>query len=319
MSLDELLERIDRKRYLDSILGRIDLTWDIIQRYSEIDWTYRCLSLYAPLDYIIEYTALPWDYNIISERKDLDIEFIKLYKDNLNWKLISENVDMSDVINNPELPWNWKAISSNKKVTQDDLIENPQCEWDYSKLSNHIDINFVYSNIDLSWNYSVLSERVNINFILQNPTMPWDFSRMSSNPTLTIQYILDHPNNEWRWCSIINNNNMYDLLNHNIHMKDFEAFQRIYPDYCIENYPVHDLNWKMLSYHVSLDILNKYPDLPWYNISMNVNMTMDYVLKHPLYKWNYTILLFDNHITLQDILDNWHLPWHIGNVIEFKY
>ena len=93
----------------------------------------------------------------------------------------------------------------------------------------------------------------------------------------------------------------------------------MYPDYCVENYPVQDLNWKKLSDHASLDILDKYPNKPWHNISLNNNITMEYVLSHLDYNWIYKDLVFDNHITLQDILDNWHLPWHIGNVIGFKY
>lgn len=321
MALEAFIERIDPNEYIDALSKRVDLTWDIIQKYEDVEWPIEALSRLAPLDYIEQHPDKPWNYYKISDRQDLTIDFIKIFKDKLDWECISANVDFQDVLDNPELSWNYQALSYNNKIKSDDILENPHYEWDYSNLSSIIDVNFVYANPDLPWDYSSLSDRINLDFIRQNPDKSWNYGILSRNPNLTIDFILEHRSKLWWWLALYQNTNidLNDLITHNLHTHNTFAFQYTYLEYCIENLP--NVNWIEASQNAPFDLIDKYPDKPWITnqFSENINITMNYVLEHPELDWNYMDLSNMNKITLQDVLDHWDLPWDINSVIEFKY
>lgn len=321
MSLDELLQRIDISRWEYYISQRKDFTWQHIQKNNNIPWSVNTLSRLAPLEYIENHPNKSWDYIEISKRTDLTIDFIKVFKDNLDWECISANVDFQDVLDNPELPWQYQALSYNNKITSDYLIEHPDISWDYSNLSSNIDINFVYANPDLPWDYEVLSDRINLEFIRQNPDKSWNYDILSRNPNLTIDFILENRSKLWGWLSLYQNTtiDLNDLITHKLYTHNTFAFQYTYLEYCIENNLMYD--WIEASQNVSLDIINKYPDKPWNKsyLSKNNNMTIDYVLEHPEIDWSFRDLSIFNQITLQDVLDHWELPWDLLFVIQYKY
>ena len=326
MSLHDLLQRIDINTYIGDVSEREDLTWELIQKYSSLSWSVDSLSRLAPLDYIIEHPEQTWNYYEISARKDLTIDFIKEFQDLLDFEIISENINIEDVINNPELPWDYIALSINSKVTSDDLINHSELPWDYQVLSAHIDVNFVYANPQCDWYYPSLYDRIKLDLILPsgNKYINDDhikYCYLSENPNLTIDYILEHLDKPWQWEKIYSNPNisLEDIIKRNLHNQYFNAFQQVYPDYCVEN--LKKLSWRIITQYVSLDIFDKYPKKPWdyAELSKNKNLTMDYVLAHPDIKWNYEQLSCDNQITLSDVLDHWDLPWDIHGVLEYKY
>ena len=44
---------------------------------------------------------------------------------------------MSDVLNNPDKPWNWTGLSLNNNITMSDVLNNPDKPWDWSCLSRN--------------------------------------------------------------------------------------------------------------------------------------------------------------------------------------
>ena len=61
---------------------------------------------------------LYWDFESISRNPNLIIDFIKKYKDKMNWYVVSGNKNMTlDIIkSNPDLAWNYRGISKNPNL-----------------------------------------------------------------------------------------------------------------------------------------------------------------------------------------------------------
>lgn len=320
MTLDDLLDRINIDQFFVELYLRQDFTWQHVQKYPNIRWSAWSISKIAPLDYIINNPMMNWPFDYISERPDLTIPFMKHFSNKLDWFRISARIDFHLVIENPDLPWCSEGLSLNEKITVDEIIENPQIEWNFKLLSKHIDINFIYANTALLWDDKTLLKRVNLNFIREHFNPKWlDYSAISYNPNLTIEFILEYPSFYWYWESVYANLKLEDIIKHHLQLAHFEAFQRVYPNYCVEHYQENILNWPILANRVSLDILEKYPNKPWTDLSYNKNITMDFILEHPALPWDYKGLSGNNQITLQDILNNWDKPWSIDQVLKYKY
>lgn len=313
MTLEALIERIDPSKYINEISERKELTWLIIQKYPTLPWKTMALSILAPLKYITQHPDKPWDYTEISGRTDLTIDFIKQHQDKLNFGYISWFIDFQHVLDNPELPWNWKYLSANKKITQDDLIENPELPWNWKYLSSHIDLQFVYANTELPWDYSVLCRRVGLEFILQNPQCERDYFMMSRNPNITIDFILEHPTKSWQWAYITECHNLDDILKYPQCKWDYTIIQRKYPEYCIENCPAFSLNPDIISQYANLDAIKKYTrPINYTNLSKNKNLTIDFIRQNQDKPWDYVEL--SKIMSLNDILNNWDLPWNIYSI-----
>ena len=290
-----LLQRIDINTHIGDISKRKDLTWSIIQKYSSLTWPNKALSRVAPLDYIEHHPEQTWDFSEISSRQDLTIDFIRLYKDKLNWAELSKVTDIDIILNNTDLPWLFESVSQNKTVTQNHLLENPDLHWEYSYLAKHIDLEF----------------------IKQNPQCKWGVYGLSKNPTLTIDYILQNRARGWDWEAVIRNPNisLHDIIDNEIQFNAFPEFHEVYADYMLEH---SDYTFHSVNIHASLDAIDKHPNRCW-KYSINKNMTIDYVLEHPEIEWSFADLSKNNKITLQDVLNHWELPWDISSVIKYKY
>ena len=57
---------------------------------------------------------------------------------------------MSDILNNPDKPWDWYYFSANSNITMSDVLNNPDKPWDWSRLSENknITIEFIEKNIN---------------------------------------------------------------------------------------------------------------------------------------------------------------------------
>lgn len=85
---------------------------------------------------------LKWDWRAISYGKKYTIDFIRKYKNKLDFYFISSNasIKMSDVVNNPDLPWNYSQISFNSNVTHDFVLKHPDWNWDGNLLAQNKNI-----------------------------------------------------------------------------------------------------------------------------------------------------------------------------------
>jgi hypothetical protein len=72
----------------------------------------------------------------ISQHPNMTFEFVKKYKDNVNWYYISKhpNIKWDDFINNPTLNWNIFSLMKNPNITDEQITEQIKKECDFLKL-----------------------------------------------------------------------------------------------------------------------------------------------------------------------------------------
>ena len=81
--------------------------------------------------------------------------------------------------------------------------------------------------------------------------------------------------------------------------------------YLLEKYPDKPWNWRWISMNpnITVDFIEKHPDKPWdwEGISMNPNITMEFIEKHSDKPWNWYFISRYQNITM-DIIEkykNW--------------
>jgi hypothetical protein len=89
------------------------------------------------------------------------------------------------IIDNPDKPWDWTAISKNSNITMKDINDNPDKPW--------------------NWCYISMNPNITMKDILDNLDKPWKWGYISMNPNITMKDILDNPDKPWNWYSISSN------------------------------------------------------------------------------------------------------------------
>jgi hypothetical protein len=51
------------------------------------------------------------------------------------WLSYSKITTMTDVLANPEKPWEWSGLSCNPSISMKDVLANPEQSWDWGSLS----------------------------------------------------------------------------------------------------------------------------------------------------------------------------------------
>ena len=279
------------KVYWTSISANINISMDIIEENSDLNWDSFGIACNPNLtiDFItanknkfqtiwhwteisrnkniqmkdIENNLdLDWDWNSIAENKNLTIEFVKKYANRLNWAYVSSNKNMTlDIIrSNPDLPWDY---SGNIIISiPNSISSNP-----------NLTINFITArvaslkeNSDKDWNWAFISANSNItmNDIEQNPNYVWNYNYISKNKNLTEDFIMKNLDEDWDWDFIsINPNIRFDIIQRHI-------------------------GWSWGWYFISMkedityDIIESNLDLPWnwMGLSANSNLTEEFIRKN---------------------------------------
>lgn len=69
------------------------------------------------------------------------------------------NITIEFIKQNLNKNWGWISLSRNPAIKLQDIIDNPNLPWNYNTMSSNpnITLNFVYRNIDKNWNWEELS------------------------------------------------------------------------------------------------------------------------------------------------------------------
>ena len=100
----------------------------------------------------------------------------------LSW---NPNITWNDVVNNPDIRWNYLPLSQNQHITWDIIEANPTKPWDYI---------FIAHNPNITWD-----------IIEANPTKPWYYLIYSSNPNITWDIVSQHPEYDWAITALLKN------------------------------------------------------------------------------------------------------------------
>ncbi len=163
------------------------LTWDIILKTDEKKLNWRVISKesYVTWDIVVSNPERPWDYRSLSENKNIPLE------------IIFQSYRSSLLASDSRVEWNWHYISYFKIPNWKTIVNNPDIPFDYEALSNtnFITLDILYETEGRKWNWSALSENLSIplddvytNLMSKNP-LPWDLNSLSIREDLTIDFI----------------------------------------------------------------------------------------------------------------------------------
>ncbi len=211
ISLEYLVSLPFWQFYTASLSSNISLTPEFLESNLGLpnwDWYYLSFNKSIPLSFIdvklisgdVRYK---WNWDGISNRTDLTLEFILKYAGKLDWKFVSYNMNFSTVLHqfvesNLSLPWDFKSLSCNAVVATPQFILKhfePRVECKNGRVIVGGDGKIPYAK----WNWKDLSRISPLSFIHEYPEFDWDFREVSLNTSLTIPFILLHLNKDWNW------------------------------------------------------------------------------------------------------------------------
>lgn len=162
------------------------------------------------LERLIEmYPNKEWDWVQLSNNPDITFEFILKHKDKKwNWDRVSQNINIKiqNVVDHPYLRWEMMRLAANPSITLQDVLNYPtpygEEEWDPFSLSHNRSIPIQYL-LSKEWDVDMqrISRRADLTLqiVLDHPDEEWDWGYLSSNPGITLQDIYDNPHLEWNW------------------------------------------------------------------------------------------------------------------------
>jgi hypothetical protein len=175
----------------NSIVENKTLTIDRLVQIADKITNWARLTDIMEIKDIVNHPELPWERELIGWNATLlisnddfeeqllvpehpTVEYLINHPDT-DWTNFTKYVDYTIVINRPDLPWNYDALS--EKDLPIDVIREHQ------KLLN----------------FQILSMFTNPQIILDNPDLPWDYDYVSGNNRLSFQMVLDNPNIPWNY------------------------------------------------------------------------------------------------------------------------
>lgn len=268
-----------------------------------------------------------------------------------DWDALSEhkNITMLDILRYPCFTWNYAYISINPNLTVEYVIS-----MDISrKINNMSDPNCHMYDEECGQNddncYCWAKRHI---FLFSNPSLPISFilekyqdmcycceiSDIMANPNMTLDIIENYlsrdcePNN--RFCQFYKFKNSFDKISKNPNIT-FEF---------IKKYITKNWDWTLLTIHPNIKIQDifdnpTYPwkpnywdnpnimpndlisknileDKPWFEVSKSVNVSIEYILNHKEYPWNWAGVSANPNLTIQHISENPDILWDFFKIYD---
>ena len=307
------------------------------------------------IDYLIENNKIT-DFNTLSKFKNINEYIINRYPNKpWDWEWLIENTNIilipNNLIEKYENRQDYYKLSRNQNITQEFILKYPNKNWDIEYLIENNKITnfkaltkfkYIYSYIInkysyKTWDWEWLIENTDINIeyhipfnLIEKYPYKWDYQYLSYNPNLTEDFILKYSYQNWDIDYLIKNNKITDF-------NALSKFKSICK-YIIDKYPTKswDCEWLIentdinIEYHIPFNLIEKYP-YKWFYfyLSINPNLTEEFILKYPYQYWNIDYLIKNNKITDfnalskfrnidEYIIDNypnkpWNWEWLIKN------
>ena len=186
-----------------------NITIDLIKTRLNYPWCWFILSQHINLDDIMKNPSLPWEWDGLSFRRDITLNFVKRFNTlkpmpiTINYHF-EYSVDINNIINEfPHLPYKWYIISHNPSITWDIIVSNPNRQWDWYWLSTNPNVTWevVTANPNKNWNWSGLSSNPNVNWDIVKTHLnnDWNWDYLSENPSMTWDIITTNSDMPWQW------------------------------------------------------------------------------------------------------------------------
>lgn len=311
-SMQHVIDNPDLPWDWDLINTHEKLTLNHVKQNLTLPWNLGCLSYRTNVNEILNNLELPWDWNTVSARVTniniiennpdfpwnvesirgelITIDFI--LKMNAKQKLtklsaVSGNpkIKMEDILNNLDLPWDWRNVGLNKSITIEDIMNHSELPWDWSIICNKQDGNgryvvsqpMIISNSHLPWKTNMLQPHIEKPFsfklVLENPDADWNWKWLHGCSDLTMEHILQFSDKDWSWYMLSRNHNFSS-----------DIFLKL---------PDKNWDWKYLSGYgrdkVPFDVILKLPDKDWdwNSLSNDPNLPIKCVLELKDKPWDW--------------------------------
>lgn len=153
------------------ILSHFELPWNsrelsdritdlhFVFTHLDFDWNWESLDKKFSVDeFLAEYKQHPdiyfFDFEDFSNNKSLTVKFILEHEEtDWNYRIISKNIDLSEIQNNPNFEWKWEDVSDNKSLTSEFILSHLDEKWNWEKIFQNPNIDYdilADSKIDLS-------------------------------------------------------------------------------------------------------------------------------------------------------------------------
>lgn len=229
------------------------------------EWGMGIVSMRPKLESILKYPLLQWDrYLMTYYRSPIDMRILDLElpnaRGNWDWKTISYITDMEYVRTHPDKQWYRDQLCFNNRLTPD-IIEldmpNAKGKWDWYYISSNAKYEDVANYPNMPWNRYRLghSKSIRDNIVkiltldLPNATNDWDKTILGVS--LTIHDLVMYPNIPIEYFN--------DVIIEALELKD-----------------THKLDWKNISAIVPMNMIIKYPFLPWVREVIESRKDLDY-------------------------------------------
>lgn len=268
-------------------------------------------------DFIQEHIKWPWDWKVLSFRRDLDLNFLQLnLKRRWDSTVLSGNskVSLEFIGKNLDWDWDWILLSQvepeeeesseldnilqlrlRPKASLEFIQSHPEWPWCWEVLSMNrsLSLDFIEANLDKEWDWDEISRHPNLtpSFILRNWDEPWNWNILSQHPNITTRIVEEDPELNWNW-------------------KELSANPKI-TSYFIENHHEKGWNWSLLSQRLDLDLIIRRPDFPWdwNELSKNPNMNIHFLRLNLDKEWDWKTLSANPGLHLEEMVKYSHLPW----------
>ena len=275
---------------------------------------------------ITKYPNMKWNWNDIQENPTVTARFIIENCPSIDYELLSYNTTLDPVYieNNKDKNWDWEGLAVNKVCTLEFIEKHMDWPWDYTALSDVDKVNesFLEKYMDKPWNWHNLSTcpSISIDFILKhndkdwawfsisrwkatyeaykkNPDMPWNMRDLWTNKNMPVEFYYetaDKTPEDFNW--IFSNRSLSD--------DDIMRFVRDHSPFS----PEHEDKWEMHGFlrssRIPMSFIEEHIDDPridWSAISLNDNITEDFILRYISKPWVYRLLCTNSNLSLDFI------------------
>ena len=173
---------------LDTLSGRSDLEFDIVQKYPEMKWNYEYLSLHD----------------------DFPFQWIPYYYEIINWNHFIEKKNIFPNILSyfdhvPEMYQH--RILQKHKINNLQFFEFPKkIQQSLARHIYYLDLSFVLNNPTWNWPYELLSATIPMDEIIATKDkIKWDYFALSMRCDLNPDFMIETQHKEWSLYQLIQN------------------------------------------------------------------------------------------------------------------
>lgn len=174
------------------------LTADDILHHPRASWSYYLLSCHPAitLNMMLADPNRGWNYHsamlnpnitfdMIMEHRELFDETLRKNLYGCQFLSINRSVTIQNVLDHPQLPWNYSHLSRHVNITLQMMLDHPELPWEFDHASANPNITYEmminHSNIKWCYKYLSLNPTLTYNIVMRNIHAWWNYPYLSLN------------------------------------------------------------------------------------------------------------------------------------------